>query len=49
MEYTKPDAESSDKNLLASASRDRLIHVFNVDEVRFDSFYLIVAIPSLSK
>ncbi|XP_072157610.1 mitogen-activated protein kinase-binding protein 1, partial [Bemisia tabaci] len=32
LEYTKPDAESSDKNLLASASRDRLIHVFNVDE-----------------
>lgn len=32
LEYSR--FENNERNLLASASRDRLIHIFNVNEVR---------------
>ena len=39
LEYSKPE---SGLRLLASASRDRLIHIFSVDQVRLCFFFLKV-------
>lgn len=35
LEYTRPETEHT---LMASASRDRLIHVFDVTRVSFEEF-----------
>ena len=40
LEYSRPE---SGLRLLASASRDRLIHIFSVDQVRAKSFFVLTS------